>query len=242
MARITKGATVCKSGRPDDGDLALINAQALEPLSREEVFAFRVTMCDNACDRDFERIADSALGEMAPLFVGKTVVKDHEHRSDNQVARIYECHVEEGEGGYRSLSAGCYMLDTPANAELIAEVKGGIRREVSVCFGLTHAVCSICGADNCERMCSHVPGKLDKKTGKVCEMELSGVTDAYELSFVAVPAQRAAGVTRKDYGGAEADLEDGEPPAPVDEGAIDEQATRLRASRAWARGKSHDAA
>jgi hypothetical protein len=33
--------------------------------------------------------------------------------------------------------------------------------------------------------------------GKICHTVLDGITDAYEWSFVAVPAQRNAGVTKK---------------------------------------------
>lgn len=52
-------------------------------------------------------------------------------------------------------------------------------------------VCSVCGAESCV----HVPGKT--YNGKRCVRILSGAADAYEFSFVAVPAQRAAGVVKK---------------------------------------------
>ncbi len=50
--------------------------------------------------------------------------------------------------------------------------------------------CSICGRESCD----HQPGKL--YGDELCYMTLSQPTDAYEWSFVAVPAQRRAGVIK----------------------------------------------
>ena len=59
-------------------------------------------------------------------------------------------------------------------------------------------MCSICGTDRRKTrgQCFHWPGR--DYDGKVCHMALGEVRDCYELSFVAVPAQKDAGV-RKDY-------------------------------------------
>ena len=55
------------------------------------------------------------------------------------------------------------------------------------------AVCSVCGAARGE--CEHVHGK--RYDGRLCYTELRGAEDAYEWSFVAVPAQREAGVMKR---------------------------------------------
>lgn len=55
-------------------------------------------------------------------------------------------------------------------------------------------MCSICGADLRSGSCGHVKGQ--EYEGKLCFAELQGATDAYEWSFVAVPAQRNAGVIK----------------------------------------------
>ena len=49
-------------------------------------------------------------------------------------------------------------------------------------------------ADRQEATCGHQPGK--KYGGRLCYTLLEDPTDAYEWSFVAVPAQPAAGVTK----------------------------------------------
>ncbi|HJF55235.1 MAG TPA: hypothetical protein K8W11_03220, partial [Anaerotruncus colihominis] len=56
------------------------------------------------------------------------------------------------------------------------------------------AVCSICGADTRNEPCAHIPGQ--QYNGTLCWHELIEPTDAYEWSFVAIPAQKQAGVTK----------------------------------------------
>ena len=108
--------------------------------------------------------------------------------------------------GYRYLKAWAYMLRTEGNRDLIAEIEGGIKKEVSVGCAVSRATCSVCGEDIRDReKCSHVKGWTYNK--KLCWAELEGVTDAYEWSFVAVPAQPRAGVMRKSRGGERVQLE-----------------------------------
>lgn len=61
-------------------------------------------------------------------------------------------------------------------------------------------LCSICGQELDH--CGHKKGQ--QYDGKLCHGVLTGAADAYEWSFVAVPAQRQAGVVKsKRYGGQE---------------------------------------
>lgn len=192
-----------------DEDLKLINKHTLEPLAADDVFTFKAVLCDNELDRHFEHFTLKALTELKKLFLGKTVIKDHMHKADNQVARIYKTEIVQSEsmtksGGelYAQLVAHCYMVKTESNKDLIAEIKGGIKKEGSVGCSITSSICSICGTDNAKNYCRHWPGKsYDKEGGKqVCTFKLDGAKDAYEFSLVAVPAQRAAG-TCKSYTG-----------------------------------------
>ena len=163
-------------------------------------------MCDNEIDRDFEYFTADTLKEMAELFKGKTVISDHKRMASNQVARIYDTElVKTGEyslsgENYTQLVAKCYMLKNDTTADLIAAIEAGITKEVSVSCAIKSAVCSICGTDNRETYCKHWNGET--YDGNVCYFALKGALDAYELSFVAVPAQPKAGVT-KSYGGKE---------------------------------------
>lgn len=185
---------------PTEDEMAKINQYTLEELKSEDVFIFKVAMCDNEIDRDHEVFSLSALEALKDLFVGKTVMKDHAHyHTDGQCARIYatELHqdsVKQTSRGepYTQLIAHCYMLNTPENGGIISEIKGGIKREVSVGFRANKATCSICKSNIWE--CSHWWGKT--YDGLTCYAELDDVSDAYELSFVCVPAQPKAAVTK----------------------------------------------
>lgn len=191
-----------------EAELKEINKYTLEPLKAEDVFTFKAVLCDNEVDRAFDQFTQKALQDMQKLFLGKTVIKDHFRSTDGQVARIYATELVQGsktlKSGeiYTQLVAHCYMVKTASNADLIAEIKGGIKKEGSVSFAPTSAICSICGTDNAKNYCRHWPGKdYDKEGGReTCIFKLSGVRDAYEFSLVAVPCQRAAGV-HKSYTG-----------------------------------------
>ena len=185
------------------GELELINKYSRRELTEEEIYAFTVTLCDNDIDRDFERFSDDALEKMAQLFVGKTGICDHEMKSGNQKARIFACYTEKtGEKtsdgrAYKRLCARAYMLRGGDTDTLIDEIEAGIKKEVSVGCSMAERLCSVCGQDR-RTGCTHIAGRTytDKGTALVCHTILSNPTDAYEWSFVAVPAQRRAGVIK----------------------------------------------
>lgn len=201
-------------------ELKAINKYALEPLKAEEVFTFKAVLCDNEIDRVYERFTLKALQDLQKLFVGKTVIKDHWRSADNQVARIYKTELVQSDKTtksgelYTQLVAHIYMLKTASNADLIAEIKAGIKKEGSVGCAVSGIICSICGTDNSKSYCRHWPGKSYEKEGgaETCTFALTGGRDAYEFSLVAVPAQRQAGVS-KSYTGKTV-YEDQEPQEP----------------------------
>lgn len=169
-------------------------------------------MGDNELDdRNYEPFNLNALKDLQKLYIGKTMIKDHKRTADNQIARVYDTELLQdtskttGAGEmYTKLIAKCYMIKTEKNADLIAEIKAGIKKEVSTGCKAKHAYCSICGLDNMKNYCSHYWGKeYDTVNGKkTCYFTLDGAKEAYEVSFVAVPAQPRAGTT-KNYGGIE---------------------------------------
>lgn len=65
----------------------------------------------------------------------------------------------------------------------------------SISCAAAKRVCSICGRDKSQGSCGHISGK--SYGGRICHTVLDGISDAYEWSFVAVPAQVNAGVTKK---------------------------------------------
>lgn len=218
MDEIKKAAVVRKQAA-DEGELALINQQSLRELTADEVFPFRIAACDNQVDRDFERFTEGALAELAKLFVGRPVILDHAWSSKGQTARIYAAGVE-AEGEVQRLVLRAYMLRNENTQSTIDAIEGGILREVSVGCAMKRRLCSICGADNALDRCRHYPGH--EYDGRQCHMDLDGAADAYELSFVAVPAQPGAGIIKR-YG-----AEPETPPAdPENEKALQRAKARL---------------
>jgi hypothetical protein len=187
----------------DEKDLALINRLAKAKLTADQVYAFAVRLCDNEVDRDFERFDEPALSTLGDLFSGKTGIFDHRWSAEGQTARIYRTELVH-EPGVKTkagddscyLKGWAYLLRSEKNRDLIDEIEGGIKKEVSVGCSVARSVCSICGAES--GTCEHVRGRT--YGGKLCYAELREPTDAYEWSFVAVPAQRQAGVLKK-FGG-----------------------------------------
>lgn len=194
--QVCKAASVLSGGVPDGRRLAQINVFSKSPLTADEVYYFAVRLCDELPDRDFERFDGEALPKLAELFRGKTGIADHDWSAQRQIARIFDTEVL-SENGVRFIRAHCYMLRTEKNADLIAEIEGGIKKEVSVGCAVAQVRCSVCG----ERYgtCSHRKGNT--YDGELCVAVLSEPTDAYEFSFVAVPAQRKSGVLKAKKGG-----------------------------------------
>lgn len=189
--KVTKQASVQEVGVPTAAQLEKINLQAKSPLTAQDVYVFSVRLCDDRPDRDFERFSTAALPKLAQLFLGKTGIVDHEWSSEKQTARIFDTSVESA-GGETFLKAWAYILRSEKNAEVIREIEAGIKKEVSVGCAMAKRICSVCGAEY--GSCEHEKGQTYGNT--LCVAVLCEPTDAYEFSFVAVPAQKNAGVLK----------------------------------------------
>lgn len=197
-----------------DADLKKINKYTLSPVSADDVFIFKASIADNEQDdRNHMPFNLKSLQDLKKLYPGKTMLKDHRRMADNQIARIYDTELvqdanKQTELGelHTELIAKIYMIKTDSNKDLIAEIIGGIKKEVSTATVPSKMICNICGTDNMKDYCRHWPGieytvedGSAKGSKKRCKMLLSGAKEAYELSFVAVPAQPRAG-THKSIG------------------------------------------
>ena len=188
---VRKGTEAVNAGMPTAVQLEAINAQAKAQLTAEQVYVFSLRLCDDQIDRDYERFDTGALGTLAKLFIGKTGVVDHKWSADKQIARIFETQVVK-ENGVSYIKAWAYIRRGGSNDEIIADIEAGIKKEVSVGCAMGMAVCSVCGSEY--GTCGHMKG--ESYDGQVCCAILKEPMDAYEFSFVAVPAQRDAGVLK----------------------------------------------
>lgn len=188
---IKKETEVALSGEPTQVQLEAINAQARAKLTKEQVYVFSLRLCDDQVDRDYERFDTAALPELARMFIGKTGIIDHKWSSDSQVARIFETQVV-CEDGVSYIKAWAYIRRGGQAEEVIADIEAGIKKEVSVGCAMGRSVCSVCGGEY--GTCGHQKGEV--YDGGLCCAILKEPMDAYEFSFVAVPAQPQAGVIK----------------------------------------------
>ncbi len=188
---VKKESQAVRGGVPTKEQLEKINALAKAELTEEDVYVFSLRLCDDQVDRDYERFDTAALPALAKLFVGKSGIVDHMWSAQGQMARIFEAGVV-CEEGVSYIKAWAYIRRGGAGDEWIADIEAGIKKEVSVGCAMGRSVCSVCGLDYGE--CGHQKGGI--YDGEVCVAVLMEPVDAYEFSFVAVPAQPNAGVLK----------------------------------------------
>ena len=188
---VKKEASAAAVGVPNAQQLEKINALAKGTLTAEQVYVFSVRLCDDQVDRDFERFDTEALPVLAKLFVGKSGIVDHKWSAGSQLARIFDTEILT-EDGVTGIKAWAYIRRGGAGDEWIADIEAGIKKEVSVGCAMGRSVCSVCGGEY--GSCGHRKGEYYE--GQLCCAILRDPVDAYEFSFVAVPAQREAGVLK----------------------------------------------
>lgn len=170
-------------------------------MTADEIYTFSLILCDNEIDRQNEKFTTGSLEKLAELFIGKTGIFDHNMTGKDQTARIYDTSVvtdssrktQDGEN-YTCLQAKAYMVRNEKNKDLISEIEAGIKKETSVGCSVGAIKCSVCGKDVREEICEHEVGEL--YGDRLCCRLLCEPADAYEWSFVAVPAQKNAGVIK----------------------------------------------
>ena len=180
-------------------DMALINSYSRRKLEPDEIYTFSMILCANDIDRDGEAFTKETLVKMSKLFQGTTGIFDHITSSKNQIARIFKTSIIKtdektiyGEDKYL-LKAWAYMLKTDYTKNLILKIDAGIVKEISVSCSIRKKICSICGKEY-DSSCNHILGK--KYDNSLCYIKLIDPYDAYEWSFVAVPSQLDAKITK----------------------------------------------
>jgi hypothetical protein len=208
--KIKSKSLINKSVATED-DLALINKNTINPLSVEDVFVFKVKLCDNELDRVNDHMTDNFLNEFADKAKSLTGITNHDWDAEGQMSRLYDTEVVEEEGvtnklgePYKYVLGKAYTLNK--FQDYIDKISSGLLKETSVSFESTEEVCSICGKQTLKgpdnvAVCpdGHVMGET--YDGKLAYNDLKGVKDVFEWSLVAVPCQRDSGIVNKSYGG-----------------------------------------
>lgn len=150
MQTVTKEAQAQGKTAPVEEELAIVNQRNGTSLTAEEVYLFTVRLCDNQTDRDqeyfsrkdLERLAGVVCGEDGTLTTTGAPGTSGPGFIGQSWWRNRGCCSEAGEPGCY-LKGYAYMLRTQENEGLIAEIAGGIKKEVSVSCAVSRCVCSI---------------------------------------------------------------------------------------------------
>ena len=188
-------------------DLDLINMHTISKLNADDVYMFKIVLCDNDVDRSFDKMSDEFLNEFAERCKGLTGLKDHDWESDNQLARLYDAEVVLDENTITALGeARKYVLGKAYTLskyqDYIDKINAGLLKESSISFNSKGDTCSICGkvtekGYNGIAVCpdGHIMGK--EYDGKLCYNQINELDDVFEWSLVAVPCQRGSGIKNK---------------------------------------------
>ena len=190
-----------------EADLELINKHTIKPLTSDEVYTFKVQICDNDIDRVGDKMTDNFLEQVADNITGVTGLKNHDWSVENQLARLYDAEVVTDDskltvlGEPRKYVLGkAYTLSK--YKDYIDSINAGLLKETSISFESSGDVCSICGEpmikDDCDiGHCKngHIAGHIYDSV--LCYNKIDKLEDILEWSLVAVPCQRNAGIKNK---------------------------------------------
>lgn len=145
--------------QPSERDLSRINAYALEPLTAEGVYVRRMHLCNTQVDRSFERFTERNLRQIAKSIVGKSVMLGHEYHGTPQ-GRFFDASVEKAEGVAHATPEFWLVRAAPSAAEAIAQIDGGVWKDVSVGFNYEAMQCDLCLGDYLDyNACRHIAGE-----------------------------------------------------------------------------------
>lgn len=150
-------------------------------IESTDVYVFECVLSDNRRDRDGDLVSTAALIQLGELLKNSTGLIEHEWNSDSAIGRIIDTEIEvhedeQNEIGepYAQLIGLCYILK---NTDLYEKVLAGVVEGISIAFTTARQ------------------SRRDDIDTNVIEE----ISDAYEWSLVAVPANKSAGIRHKFF-------------------------------------------
>lgn len=169
-----------------DNDMKQINKNNRKDFTRDDIYAFEITLCDSELDADYEAISKDCLYKLKDLSLGSSGFL-----TSDIMARIFDTYIEKvfisrsnsklAEEIYK-LKAKVYVLKKSITEEGLNKLLN--HPKISVGFSVKRRVCSICGNSEC---CKHIKGqKYIDEAGieLLCYRILNDPTDFYEWSIV----------------------------------------------------------
>lgn len=170
-------------GHPSDKDYDIILSLIPSSVPKEDLFVYPIKLSDNSIDRENEFFSQYALEQLEEKIIGLVGIYDHNWSSEGIHSRIFKTELvvsddKKNETGdpYTYIVGFAYTLRGEKNKDLIDYINTGMFREVSIGFKAG------------ETTSLTVDGESVTRT--------DSITDVFEWSFVAVPAQRKSGVVK----------------------------------------------
>jgi len=189
-----RGRRSARQRAQTDEIMEAVNRFALRPLGPEEVAVFTLELCNNRVDRHWSVFPLEELEKINRLVPGKPLLERHDVKGSLPRGTFFRSRLHRGPEGYVAVRPDVYVLRTDENAELIANIEGGVYRSTSIGFSFRKPECSICGEDI--RRCDHVPGERYGK--EVCYYLMRDVVDVHEGSLVSAGSQGTTFVAAHD--------------------------------------------
>lgn len=193
------GAKSVKVGPPSDKQLELINSKSLEPQLKENwMILSNINPIGVAAEKDahYESFDKAAERDMAKQAFWGPVLKNHDHDMNPPIGRCLSATV--GKEGLRETWA---IPIASYNAEYREAMMQGNMPEISVgaFIAAGDRICDSCGDKSIYNIeCSHMPGRLDPKTGKLNTVTIKRVKRYAERSLVNIPARMGTSVKSMD--------------------------------------------
>ena len=192
-------------------DIEKINSKLPEGFSVEEneVFTYKVRLCDNLVDRVGDKFEETALEQITDMVKnnGLAGVQNHDWVTDKQLSGLYDAELvtddtEVNEVGEPVKYVVGLAYTLKKYEDIVDRVRAGLLKGASISFNSSGDSCSICGKPMTKiegdvAVCEdgHIAGQ--EYDGKLCYNSISNVTDLLEWSLVAVPCQKNSGIISK---------------------------------------------
>lgn len=179
---------------PTDKHMELINSRSLEPQAKENwmiIKGVRPLGPKELVDSHGDYFEAAAERDMASQAFWTPILVNHDHHMNPPIGRVIEATA--GKGGLKETWA--IPLDS-YNSDYVAAIKNGNMSEISIgaFIDAKDKVCSACSKSIYDMECSHIPNRIDPKTGNTVSVAIKRVKKYAERSLVNIPARAGTGV------------------------------------------------
>lgn len=149
-----------------------------KPFTANDLIVFKINICDNEIDDDFEVFSTQALYQLKDLFLGKSGNINCSTGRIFDTFVIADAHPTKRGENHLILKALCYAVKTPETEDTILQDLNESASKISIGCSYSTSICSICGREHC----NHVPGEQYYNT--LCYKRLHNINEAYEWSCI----------------------------------------------------------